>query len=226
MDYKEKIAEYYTSEHQKSQQKIKYGILCMIAIPLVFLILMFTMKSSKLVYLVLWIAALFIISAYLISVEYRDYTMQKQLKAFIGEEANQPLIEFPDIIDLTGLEDNKIQKKDKKILKKDEKIPQKDNAKLKQNNNIVEKKQEEMENYSVQKSPEIQKEYENISQEEYQNIYQKEYQSIGQKDRTADLEKEIQMLREIAQLRTQLGMGDYSSLYKEHAKSSAEMREK
>ena len=208
MDYKEKIAEYYTSEHQKSQQKIKYGILCMIAIPLVFLILMFTMKSSKLVYLVLWIAALFIISAYLISVEYRDYTMQKQLKAFIGEEANQPLIEFPDIIDLTGLEDNKIQKKDKKILKKDEKIPQKDNAKLKQNNNIVEKKQEEMENYSVQKSPEIQKEYENISQEEYQNIYQKEYQSIGQKDRTADLEKEIQMLREIAQLRTQLGMGD------------------
>ncbi len=222
MDYKEKIAEYYTSEHQKSQQKIKYGILCMIAIPLVFLILMFTMKSSKLVYLVLWIAALFIISAYLISVEYRDYTMQKQLKAFIGEEANQPLIEFPDIIDLTGLEDNKIQKKDKKILKKDEKIPQKDNAKLKQNNNIVEKKQEEMENYSVQKSPEIQKEYENISQEEYQNIYQ----SIGQKDRTADLEKEIQMLREIAQLRTQLGMGDYSSLYKEHAKSSAERREK
>lgn len=226
MDYKEKIAEYYTSEHQKSQQKIKYGILCMIAIPLVFLILMFTMKSSKLVYLVLWITALFIISTYLISVEYRDYTMQKQLKAFIGKEANQSLVEFPDIIDWTYLEDNKIQKKDKKMSKEDKEISKKDNTKLKKNNNILEKKQEEIENYLVQKPSEIQKKYENISQEEYENIYQKEYQNIGQKDRTADLEKEIQMLREIAQLRTQLGMGDYSSLYKEYGKSSAEMREK
>lgn len=201
MDYKEKISQYYTSEHQKSQQKIKYGIICIIAIPLIFLILMFTMKSSKLVYLVLWIAALFIISTYLISVEYKDYTMQKQLKAFIGEDINQPLIELPDIIELAGLEDNKISKKDDKILKKDKK-------RLKQGNNMLEKKQEEINIYTSKKPSEIQKEYENISQ--------KEYEKTGQKNRTADLEKEIQMLREIAQLRTQLGMGDYSSLYKDH----------
>lgn len=201
MDYKEKIAKYYTSEHQKSQQKIKYGIICIIAIPLVFLILLFTMKSSKLVYLVLWIAALFIISTYLISVEYKDYTMQKQLKAFIGEDANQPLIEFPDIIELAGLEDNKIPKEDDTISKKD-------NKRWRQNNNILEQKQEEMKIYTTEKRFEIQKENENISQ--------KEFEKIGQKDRTADLEKEIKMLREIAQLRTQLGMGDYSNLYKDY----------
>lgn len=194
MDYKEKISEYYTSEHQKSQQKIKYGIICIIAIPLIFLILMFTMKSSKLVYLILWIVALFIISAYLISVEYKDYTMQKQLKAFIGEDVNQPLIELTNMIELAHLENNQLSKKSDKLLKK--------------NNKISEKRQEEIEAYAVQKSSGIQKEYE--------NVFQGEYEKIVQKDRTADLEKEIQMLREIAQLRTQLGMGDYSSLYKDH----------
>lgn len=190
MDYKEKISQYYTSEHQKSQQKIKYGIVCIIAIPLIFLILMFTMKSSKLVYLILWIAALFIISVYLIYVEYKDYTMQKQLKELIGEDENQPLIELPNLIELACLENDKLSKQNIK------------------DDKISEKKQKEMNVYAVQKLSEIQKEYEIIAQEEHQKI--------DTKDRMADLEKELQMLREIAQLRTQLGMGDYSSLYKEN----------
>ena len=41
--------------------------------------LMFSMDSSKVVFLVLWIVSLFTISAYLIYVEYMDYTLQERL---------------------------------------------------------------------------------------------------------------------------------------------------
>ncbi len=62
-------------------RKKKYGggIRCVILIPMIFLMLMFSMDSSKVVFLVLWIVSLFTISAYLIYVEYMDYTLQERL---------------------------------------------------------------------------------------------------------------------------------------------------
>lgn len=81
-NYKEsysRIMEYQNEEHMRNQKKIRWGIRCVILIPLIFLMLMFSMDSSKVVFLVLWIVSLFTISAYLIYVEYMDYTMQKRL---------------------------------------------------------------------------------------------------------------------------------------------------
>ena len=63
----------------RNQKKIRWGIRCVILIPMIFLMLMFSMDSSKVVFLVLWIVSLFTISAYLIYVEYMDYTLQERL---------------------------------------------------------------------------------------------------------------------------------------------------
>ena len=68
-----------TYKGEKNQKKIRWGIRCVILIPLVFLMLTFSMDSSKVVFLVLWIVSLFTISAYLIYVEYMDYTLQMHL---------------------------------------------------------------------------------------------------------------------------------------------------
>ena len=57
---------------------IRSGFLCMLIIPLIFLILMFSL-NSKLVFLILWIASLVILSLYLISLEYFHDKMVKQL---------------------------------------------------------------------------------------------------------------------------------------------------
>ena len=71
--------EYQNEEHLRNQKKIRWGIRCVILIPMIFLMLMFSMDSSKVVFLVLWIVSLFTISAYLIYVEYMDYTLQERL---------------------------------------------------------------------------------------------------------------------------------------------------
>lgn len=75
----EKILQYQQGLHEKNQKRIKVGIKLVILIPLIFLLVMFKLESSKVVFLVLWIVSLFIISAYLIGVEYMDYEMQVRL---------------------------------------------------------------------------------------------------------------------------------------------------
>ena len=74
-----RIMEYQKEEHLRNQKKIRWGIRCVILIPMIFLMLMFSMDSSKVVFLVLWIVSLFTISGYLIYVEYMDYTLQERL---------------------------------------------------------------------------------------------------------------------------------------------------
>ena len=59
---------------------IRFGFLGMIIIPLIFLILMFSLES-KLVFLVLWIVSLIALALYLICVEYIHDKMLKQLAA-------------------------------------------------------------------------------------------------------------------------------------------------
>ncbi len=75
-----KMLEYYTESHRKNKKRIRVGMICMIVIPLIFLMLMFTMNSSKIVYLVFWIISLFTLCTYLIAVEYMDYNLQERMK--------------------------------------------------------------------------------------------------------------------------------------------------
>ena len=66
----EMIRLYYEKEHKRNKDRIKYGIIAMLIIPIIFLILLFVVNSSKVIFLVMWIASLFIISGYLIAIEY------------------------------------------------------------------------------------------------------------------------------------------------------------
>lgn len=75
-----KMLEYYKESHRKNKKRIRVGMICMIVIPLIFLMLMFTMNSSKIVYLVFWIISLFALCTYLIAVEYMDYNLQERMK--------------------------------------------------------------------------------------------------------------------------------------------------
>ena len=75
-----KMLEYYTESHRMNKKRIRVGMICMIVIPLIFLMLMFTMNSSKIVYLVFWIISLFALCTYLIAVEYMDYNLQEHMK--------------------------------------------------------------------------------------------------------------------------------------------------
>ena len=79
------IKDYYYREHKRNKDRIKYGIIAMLVIPIIFLTLLFVVNSSKVIFLVMWIASLFIISGYLIAIEYKDY--------IVGNEYDDSLID-------------------------------------------------------------------------------------------------------------------------------------
>lgn len=99
-DMKSRLVAYYAAIHEKNRKRIKTGMICMFVIPVVFLILLFTMQSSKIVYLVLWIASLFILCGYLIAVEYSDYSLQEKLEALgVDEHGVDGSLIGPDVLE-------------------------------------------------------------------------------------------------------------------------------
>lgn len=77
----QKVMEYRDTKHAENIQKIKAGVKCIFTVPVIFLILLFLTDSSRIIFLVLWIASLFIIAAYLIHVEYSDYKIQEMVNS-------------------------------------------------------------------------------------------------------------------------------------------------
>lgn len=99
-DVKSRLVAYYAAIHEKNRKRIKTGMICMFVIPVVFLILLFTMQSSKIVYLVLWITSLFILCGYLIAVEYSDYSLQEKLEALgVDEHGVDGSLIGPDVLE-------------------------------------------------------------------------------------------------------------------------------
>ena len=92
-----KEAVYDVKEGAKIAKKIGYpvmvrsGFICMMVIPLVFLILMFSLES-KLVYLILWIVSLLALILYLLIVEYLHEEMKK--KSVLGEMSSEELMKI------------------------------------------------------------------------------------------------------------------------------------
>ena len=83
---KEKALAYQKREHERNQKRIKNGLLSFLIVPSVFLVLLFLSNvtgTNKLVMLLVWIASMFIIAAYLIVVEFVDY---KVMHMFDEEE--------------------------------------------------------------------------------------------------------------------------------------------
>ena len=94
----EMIRLYYEKEHKRNKDRIKYGIIAMLIIPIIFLIFLFVVNSSKVIFLVMWIASLFIISGYLIAIEYKDYNMTENLKGIIDNSDSDALIDTTKVI--------------------------------------------------------------------------------------------------------------------------------
>lgn len=75
----ERLMEQVTQQHKANQRRIHKGLWSLPCVTVLFLLLVMLTDGSKTIYLLLWIAAVFALAAYLISVEYSDYEMQKKL---------------------------------------------------------------------------------------------------------------------------------------------------
>lgn len=75
--------------HRQNIKKTSTALKSLLIVPTLFLILLFLTNSSKTVFLVLWIASLFIISAILIIIEYQDYNLKKMISSVAAEESSE-----------------------------------------------------------------------------------------------------------------------------------------
>ena len=73
----EMLVTYERKIHEKNQKRISIGLKCIIIIPLIFLILMFSLES-KIVFLVLWIISIIAIATWLIIVEFIHTRLAEQ----------------------------------------------------------------------------------------------------------------------------------------------------
>lgn len=80
------VIEYEKEAHRKNQKRIAVGLKLIIIIPLIFLALLFFTGSSKVIFLILWIVSLFILAAYLITVEYMDYNLMERMAKLCGQD--------------------------------------------------------------------------------------------------------------------------------------------
>ncbi len=80
------VIEYEKEAHRKNQKRIAVVLKLIIIIPLIFLALLFFTGSSKVIFLILWIVSLFILAAYLITVEYMDYNLMERMAKLRGQD--------------------------------------------------------------------------------------------------------------------------------------------
>lgn len=77
--WRQKLVEKCAAFEKRYPLMVRSGFICMLVIPLVFLVLMFSLES-KLVFLILWIASLLALILYLLILEYVHEEMQKKLE--------------------------------------------------------------------------------------------------------------------------------------------------
>lgn len=79
--------------HERNKNRIKYGTILLILLPLILGLIRWLTDSDKVLFLLIWVLCLFLVAAYLIGVEYLDYSIQKKLTEMTDKET-----EFDDLL--------------------------------------------------------------------------------------------------------------------------------
>ncbi|MBO4725267.1 MAG: hypothetical protein J5622_02060, partial [Firmicutes bacterium] len=92
------MAGYAERLHEKNKKRIRIGIVILFILPVALGLIRWLTDSDKIVFLLIWVITMFILSAYLISVEYMDDSIQRKLTELTDREA-----EFDDLLSERGL---------------------------------------------------------------------------------------------------------------------------
>lgn len=87
------------SLHESNKRRIRRGLIGLIVLPVVLILIRRLTDSDKIVFLIIWIIAMFILCAYLITVEYFDSAIQGTIEDVTDQEAEfDGLLVTPDEI--------------------------------------------------------------------------------------------------------------------------------
>lgn len=89
-----KLLMYAEQLHQGNKRRIRHALISLFVIPAVLLVIMLLTDSSRIVFLLIWIACMFVVAAFLIFIAYFD----NQLQATLNELSRCELGEFDSLI--------------------------------------------------------------------------------------------------------------------------------
>ena len=72
--------------HVRNVNRTRSALKSLLIVPTIFLILLFVTQSSKTIFLILWIASMFLIASVLVIVEYQDYLLRKMFTELDKDE--------------------------------------------------------------------------------------------------------------------------------------------
>lgn len=84
--------------HEGNKRRIRRGLMLLIILPFVLEFIRWMTDSDKIVFLIIWILIMFVLCAYLISIEYLDSTIENTLRDVTDTEADfDGLLPRPDL---------------------------------------------------------------------------------------------------------------------------------
>ena len=73
--------------HESNKRRLRRGLIGLIVLPVVLIIIRLVTDSDKIVFLIVWVVCMFLLCAYLMTVEYLDDSIQKTLINVTNQEA-------------------------------------------------------------------------------------------------------------------------------------------
>lgn len=81
--------------HQSNKRRIRRGLWGLLAMPVGLAVLLWLTNSSRIVFLLVWVLGMFLLSAYLITVEYLDHKVMRAMEGVSHAE-----LDFDELLEL------------------------------------------------------------------------------------------------------------------------------
>ena len=85
-DRYENLISYADELHEKNRKRVKASGIAIVLLPIVLGFVRWMTDSDKIVFLLIWVLCMFVLAAYLVSVEYLDHVLQEKLNWITGKE--------------------------------------------------------------------------------------------------------------------------------------------
>lgn len=84
-----KLLMYAEQVHQGNKRRIRHGLVSLIVIPIVLMVVLLLTESSRIVFLLIWIACMFVVAAFLLYVAYSDWMLQSTINELSRDELGE-----------------------------------------------------------------------------------------------------------------------------------------
>ena len=80
------LIQYINELHEKNRKNLKASAIALVSLPVVLGLIRWLTDSDKTVFLMIWVVCMFLLAAFLVRIEYVDYTLYRRLRVLADDE--------------------------------------------------------------------------------------------------------------------------------------------